>query len=1125
VKGPPRAASRAATLLIHAACLASGIAALVYEVLWSRALVPALGNSADASAAVLVAFMGGMGLGAFYLGRLGDRVRDPLVVYAALEGVLALCAIAVPAIARSVLPAAAGAVLWDGGAAWAVRLGIAVLVVAAPAAVMGATLPLLVRRLSRAPGDAGRALGWLYAANTLGACGGAAAAGIWLVPVMGISAGSGVAAALNLAAAALALIARGREKPVPARLEGAAVTRAGRAAALLAFTSGALVLLLERLWSRFLVLVLGHDTYGFAFMLVAAIAGLAAGGAIAGAITRKAASPLSWAAALLLASSASALGCFAATAALVIRSGPDPFGILAGASLGIDPGAGLLHPLGLSFLVAFLPAAAAGAVFPLACAAMDPKPAVAGAAIGRITAWNAAGCVAGALLPTVGLVEWLGVQGALTAGCAAAAVPAVLVLARRRTGLGLRIAAAVGLAAVAALAALSPSGGTRRIAHAMVGGPTQEILLHAEGRTGTVTVTRDRLDGMRQLFVNAVGEVTTRYVHDQSFSLLGHLGPLLHPDPQRALVVCYGAGLTAGAVATHPGLDVTVVDLEARVIDGARLFADLNGSLHEKKNVRTLVEDGRNHLLTTHVHYDVITVDSTHPRAVDSWVLYTSEFYMLARSRLADDGILVQWVPLHGMSETEFRILVRTFLDSFSEGQLWVNAGYDRIGFTGYALLVGSPGGRIDVHADRIASRMDDEAVGGEMARWGLDTPASVLDCFVAGPEALDRWTVGLPVNTDDQPLTPYVTRHSRGPRMGPQALGQVAEPLGGLLVPPVHIDEAAALELELEAYRAAEGFALRGEAARAASLNERSTKLARYAQELASARTYNRRLAAAFTDDARILLEAGTALQSLGDFDGAVEVLKRAAALTPGDPRPWFHMGLAHARAGRWEKAEGAYRRVLEAKPENVLALNNLAMAIMALGDPYEAANILEQAARIDPSFRRTWVHLGDAFLARGEPQIAVENFTIAIALSPTDAQAHHGLGRAHGARKSWDEAVRSHAQAERLDPFWFAPAYDRGLALLALADFDGAEAALARALWLEPRSAETWTDLGLAIAGQKRWADAAEAHLRATDLDPELARAWLNLGMALKALDEMDAAEQAFTRALTLDPGIAGK
>lgn len=1121
--------SRSATVLVSLACLASGTAALVYEVLWSRALVPALGNSTDASAAVLVAFMAGMGLGAFHLGRLGDRVRDPLVVYAALEAILAALAFAVPWLAARALPAAAAAILPEGSGAlgWPLRLGLAVCMVSPPAAAMGATIPLLVRHLSRRPGDAGRTIGWLYMINTIGACAGAAAAGAWIVPVLGIRTGSGIAAVMNLAAAALALGARTRQRASAHAAARQSGPRPGvaRSAAALAFTSGALVLLLERLWSRLLVLVLGHDTYGFAFMLAAAIAGLSVGGALAGIAARSRAGAMAWAAALLMIASAAALACFALTSTLVLSTGPDLFGILARASLGTSPVAGLAHPLALSLLAAFLPSAAAGAVFPLACAAVDPSPESAGAQVGRITAWNAAGCVAGALLPAVGLVGWLGVQGAIGAGASAAAVVAVLVALAHGRRPGPRIAAAAGLALVATLTLLGPTGSVRRITHMMVGGEREQILYHAEGRTGTVTVTRDRVDGMRQLFVNAVGEVSTRHVHDQSFSLLGHLGPLLHPDPERALVICYGAGLTAGAVASHEDLEITVVDLEAKVIEGARLFEDLNGGLHERERVRVRVEDGRNHLLAASSRYDVITVDSTHPRAVDSWVLYTREFYELARSRLGHEGILVQWVPLHGMSVREFRILVGTFLETFSQGQMWVNAGYDRIGFTGYALLVGSPAGRIAVDADRMGARMQLAPVSAEMARWGLLTTADVLDCFVAGPATLAAWTKDLPVNTDDRPLTPFVTDHSRGPRMGPQALSPLAEPLGDLLVEPADVMEAAALDKALEEYAVAEGFLLRGEVERAAAENERSSKLARYATELARARTYYRKLAASYPDDARQLLEAGVALEGLGDADGAVEVLGRCTSLAPRDPRPWLHMGMAHARAGRWDRAEGAYRRLLEISPGSVIGLNNLAMAVMALGDPYEASNLLERAARTDPLFARTWVHLGDAFLARGEPQIALESYERAVRLAPGDPQAHHGAGKAHAELKQWPEAAAAHERAGALDPFWFAPSYDRGLALLAQAEFEQAEEALTRAVMLEPRSPEAWTDRGLALGGQRLWAGAAESHLRATELDPEMARAWLNLGLSLKALGELGAAEEAFRRALVLDPGIVGR
>jgi spermidine synthase len=1114
------------------ACLLSGAASLAYEVLWGRSLVTSLGNTADASAAVLTAFVGAMGLGAALIGRLGDRVRDPLLLYSSLECALAVFGMAVPVVGSRLLPRVAAALLVSGPApaGWMIRLLLGVTLVAVPAALMGATLPLLVRRLSSRRGDAARWFSWLYAANTAGAAFGAAAAGLFVVPMLGIRLGSGIAAVLNLAAAALGMWARRLAPPVetaPAPTPAAAPQGVRNRATLLAAVSGALLLFMERLWSRMLVLVLGHDTYGFSSMLVAVIVGLALGGVVAGSLGRRRDAALGWASVMLLAGAALSLACFVLSTWLVRRGGGDPFGILAAAELDTRAGWAIWHPLALSAVTVLVPAAGAGAVFPLCCAAVDPNPSHAGGEVGRLTAANAVGAVIGGLLPTLGVVGWIGVHGSVTAAGGAAAVVAVVMLvgARAATGLAPRILAAVSVAAVAAASLAAPSGGMRRIVHVMVGGDVERITYHAEGRTATVTVTRNRIDGTRQLFVNAVNEVTTRYVHDQSFSLLGHLGLLLHPDPREVLVVCHGAGLTPGAAARHRGAEVTVVDLEKKVIEASRLFADLNGNLHENENVDVLVEDGRNHLLATSRSYDVITVDSTHPRAVDSWVLYTVEFYELARRRLSHDGILVQWVPLHGMSAREFRILTGTFLSVFPQAQLWANVGYDRVGFTGYALLVAGRSGRLAIDADRIDERMDRQPVAEEMARWGMDGPADVLDCFIAGPGTLASWTADEPLNTDDRPLTPFVTGYSRGPRMGPEVLAQVVEPLGDLLVVPSDPQLAERLEHELGRYRLAEKLLLRGEQDRAASVVPGSRKLARYVEELAAAREYRRRRAARDPDDPRVLLEAGSELTALGGASAAVPILERAAAASGPDPRPWFHLGLAEARRGRWEQAERAQRRALELDPDGVLARINLALAVMALGDPYAATEILRAAARADPGFGRTWVHLGEAHLARGEPEVALEHVERALRLTPTDAQAHHLAGRALGRLGDGREAIAAYDRAIDLDPGWFAPRYDRALELLAAGDYEDARRGFEEALELRPESAEAWTDLGLALAGTDRWAEAAEAHLRATDLDPELARAWLNLGLALKALGETTAAESAFRRALVLDPEITGR
>src|SRR5688500_10095916 len=63
----------------------SGAVALIYEVLWFRQFSSLFGSAASASAAVLIAFFAGLGLGSFAVGRLVRRWSDLLLVYAILE--------------------------------------------------------------------------------------------------------------------------------------------------------------------------------------------------------------------------------------------------------------------------------------------------------------------------------------------------------------------------------------------------------------------------------------------------------------------------------------------------------------------------------------------------------------------------------------------------------------------------------------------------------------------------------------------------------------------------------------------------------------------------------------------------------------------------------------------------------------------------------------------------------------------------------------------------------------------------------------------------------------------------------------------------------------------------------
>ena len=71
----------------------SGLPALVYEVVWTREVALVIGSQVEAISAVLVAFFGGLALGARVLGPVADRAISPLRLYASLEIAAALFAL------------------------------------------------------------------------------------------------------------------------------------------------------------------------------------------------------------------------------------------------------------------------------------------------------------------------------------------------------------------------------------------------------------------------------------------------------------------------------------------------------------------------------------------------------------------------------------------------------------------------------------------------------------------------------------------------------------------------------------------------------------------------------------------------------------------------------------------------------------------------------------------------------------------------------------------------------------------------------------------------------------------------------------------------------------------------
>src|SRR5882672_5502339 len=196
--------------------LCSGAAGLLYEVVWSKQLTYLLGSSLRSVATVVAAFLGGLALGAHFLGAPLARRAGLARKYAALELGVALLGVALLPLLRSLdgpvgqLYRAFGG---EGAPFACARVVLLLLLLVPPAALMGATLPVLVARCER--GALGAGLARLYAINTLGAVLGSVLGGFWLLPSLGLSATTFVAAGLNLIAALLAWSSAAGERDTP----------------------------------------------------------------------------------------------------------------------------------------------------------------------------------------------------------------------------------------------------------------------------------------------------------------------------------------------------------------------------------------------------------------------------------------------------------------------------------------------------------------------------------------------------------------------------------------------------------------------------------------------------------------------------------------------------------------------------------------------------------------------------------------------------------------------------------------------------------------------------------------------------------------------------------------------
>lgn len=776
------------TLKLVAVCfLLSGATGLIYEVLWARMLGLVFGVTTLAISAVLAAFMGGLALGSALAARFAPRINRPVRVYALIEIVIGVYALAVPLLFRGVDGIYAGAWqnLQPGFYSSALsRFALALVVLIIPTTLMGATLPVLARAVTWSV-QRTISVTSLYTLNLVGAIAGTIAAGFLLLPSLGVSLTIWVAALINLSIGLVALLLDLKER-------SAAVSEAKPGGALLAqpasdhraagttfwfccaVTSGFVTISMQVVWSRMLSMIIGSSTYAFSIVLALFLTGLSLGAYFVS--RRKNPDTRALRRMVFVIEILTAVSLFLS---IRVANAAPALLVSAGFRLGINSWAGLLAlQIVSAALLILIPAVLMGMVMPLVlkwteasgtAALSEPQPDMPRSTsrlVGLSYALNTLGAIAGSVATAFILIP--GTTTRFTIFCLTSLCLIVAGIAyeprRLTTDRALARSLIAGSTAVLivltfaawprldlnALSAGAYDGYVRVLAKARGGVPedstddrpeNHQLLMFQEGRTATVSVRRDW--GTTSLAINGRtngsdrGDMPTQV-------LLAHLGLLTAPHPARVLNIGFATGVTAGSILQAPIDSLTCVELEPATLAASRYFEHVNNKPLNDPRLHLILDDARTYLRTNSARYDIIISEPSHPWVPGVANLFTREFLALGRERLSDDGVFVQWLQMYQLSTESLRSVLATYQQVFPYVLIFRVHGETN---SKDLILLGS---RRPMNLDHVAERFSNPRVAADLARVGIKNSEDVRAWLVADQTQLAPAVAGAFINTDD---------------------------------------------------------------------------------------------------------------------------------------------------------------------------------------------------------------------------------------------------------------------------------------------------------------------------------------------------------------------------------------
>ncbi|MEK7846962.1 MAG: fused MFS/spermidine synthase, partial [Nitrospinota bacterium] len=784
---------KSARALLLAIFFLSGASGLIYEIVWIRQLSLVFGVSSFAISTVLTVFMAGLGIGGYIFGRIIDKRGNPLKVYAILEILIGLYAILLPTLisfSEWLYIRLYGLTGQSFLLLSAERFLLSFFILIFPTIMMGGTLPLISRFLIRNENEIGVDTGIIYSLNTFGAVAGCIITGFYLIENIGVTNSLYLAAALNCIAGGGAYVidrsqgvkvSRGQEKKELKPLNPLTLESSNPRIILLAFGfSGMAALSYEVLWTRVLILILDNTIYAFSIILFTFLIGIAGGSFLftkipfnppllkgeRGGLNREKILTL-FAIFQILIGLMGFLSLLIFANYNYLSSGLNTFISWIVQSVGMGYWWGkILAAFLMTFLIMIIPTMLMGASFPAVSTIYLKDLKDVGKGIGGIYLVNTVGSIIGSfsagfiLLPLIGIQKSIIFTGIipLISGIALIFLPPLhppLTKGGHREGKLVRYIVPASSLAVGfiIIVFIYRVGDIPKLISISKIDRGNEILYYKEGIAGTVLVSSQETDltpfrkPVKRLWINGdpiAGEFRGAL---QLERLQAHLPLLFHPDPKDALIICFGTGSTAGAVSDHNVNEIYAVDILKEVFNSGEYFSEGNRNVLNDGRFKMIIEDGRNFLLTTDKKFDLITSEPPPPSNAGIVNLYSREYYMLCKSRLKEGGMVSHWIPLHHLSEDDFKMLVSTFVSVFPHSTMW---------FTKWdAIMIGS-NEKLSIDFEKLKERFNNKKIYESLREIGISNPFQLLSAFMIDEDGLHKFVENIPVVADDNPYVEF---------------------------------------------------------------------------------------------------------------------------------------------------------------------------------------------------------------------------------------------------------------------------------------------------------------------------------------------------------------------------------